>query len=532
MPTPLPPGVHLRPGSTVFQIRIGVPNGLENFYRDPKTGKQKENAYRASLRTSNRDEAITRALKLIAEYRERHDAMRAKSAPPPFVPLTPALAQQFVVALRHKILQADDNVTYLTPERDLRAMGMKGLKRAHTADLEALKRGDLQAAQAHAETTAEAWGFRVDWSSPTGKQCLLQIARASVTAWRDVSRRRQGEPIDTPVAPEPPVVYAEPVAPAESPKTLRDVVPNWVRHRAPAKAALDQTERSLRRFEEAVGVIPLEQITKATGAKFVAYLLDEERGFGYKTAADVAASISSLVKIAVRDDLMERNPMDLTIDKTIGAGDRIPWSDEELTRLFSHPLFTVRMGETPQWNNVTPEDGRAALLLLMHTGARLGEIAQLRRQDFQTHSGFRTIRITEDAGTVKTRESNRTIPLPGHLLADPWFAAWLGKQTGGDGPAFPSLVRPKARATDVLNKWFLEMRKACKLPMGRNNGSHRFRHWLRSALASKDVGDATADSITGHAAQGSSGRKVYTVTSLAAMREALDRLDWPKVAGE
>ncbi|MDR6498711.1 hypothetical protein J2785_001856 [Burkholderia ambifaria] len=190
----LPTGVYLRPGSSVFHLRIGVPKDLQQHFRNPKTGKPKADAYRASLRTSNRDEAITKALKLIAEYRDRFDALRAKAAPAPFVTLTSALVRQIADVLRHQILQADDNVTFLTPEPELKALGMKGLRRSYSADLAAMKRGDLQSARAYAERTVEAWGIRVDWSSPEGMRGLLQIARASMAAWQDVMERKDALP--------------------------------------------------------------------------------------------------------------------------------------------------------------------------------------------------------------------------------------------------------------------------------------------------------------------------------------------------
>jgi hypothetical protein len=82
----LPSGVHLRPGSSVFQLRIGVPKDLQQHFRNPKTGKPKADAFRASLRTSNRAEAGTRAHEIIAEWQRKFDALRAKDQPAPIVP--------------------------------------------------------------------------------------------------------------------------------------------------------------------------------------------------------------------------------------------------------------------------------------------------------------------------------------------------------------------------------------------------------------------------------------------------------------
>ncbi|KVD79292.1 hypothetical protein WI89_29210 [Burkholderia ubonensis] len=530
---PLPNGLRLE--GSVYHLRIGIPDKVRHLWPRLKNGNLATNAFRASLKTSDRAEAITLAHKLIAEYRTKFQALEDAARPAPFVALTPALAQQFVDALRYQILQADDNVTYSTPERELKSLGMKALRRAYTADLIALKRGDLQAAWVYGESTAKAWGLRIDWTSPEGTRCLLRIARASVAAWQDVGKRQQGEPIDTPEAPEPPMVDTETPEPAQEaqdkPMTLRDVVPSWER-RTNAKAdAKKRTQRALALFEEAVGVIPLADLTKGVGARFVRFLLDEDaRGFIANTAKKYASAINALVEVAIKDDDMGRNPFDLTIDTAEGSQTREAWTDDELTRMFGHYLFSDRMGEFRAWHNVTPTDGRAALLILMHTGARIGEIAQLRREDFQIRNGMRAIRITAEAGSVKTKESERGVPLAAHLLADPWFAQWLEGITGGIGPAFPSLHGRERNPGDTLVQWFNKFRRDAELPAGALNGSHKFRHWIRTTLSHHGVTEATADAITGHAAQGSSGRVHYTKTSLSTMLDALNSIEWPLIS--
>lgn len=316
-------------------------------------------------------------------------------------------------------------------------------------------------------------------------------------------------------------------------KTLRDVIPSWAARNAPKANAVRRTEKALDLFEQAVGAIPLRMLSKAHGATFVRFLLDTEtRGFGRKTAANHAACITALVNVATKDDLIDRNPLDLTFDKTVGAERRAPWTDAELRMMFSSPLFADEMAAVEHWQGVTPADGRALLLLLQHTGARIGEIAQLRRGDFLIQDGITVIRITARAGTVKTRESERTVPLAGHLLADLWFGAWLAKVIDGTHPSAPAMPSMAGRArgpADTAVQWFQQFRAFVGLPAGALNGAHKFRHWIRSALAGKDVGDATADAITGHAAQGSSGRVDYTKISLPVMLAALNRVTFPDI---
>jgi len=86
---------------------------------------------------------------------------------------------------------------------------------------------------------------------------------------------------------------------------------------------------------------------------------------------------------------------------------------------------------------------------------------------------------------------------------------------------------------ETYTRWFAKFRKALRLPSGGLYGTHKFRHWIRSSLASKNVNESIADSITGHAAQGSSGRRVYTAkATLPTMLEALNRLGYPRICGK
>jgi integrase len=70
--------------------------------------------------------------------------------------------------------------------------------------------------------------------------------------------------------------------------------------------------------------------------------------------------------------------------------------------------------------------------LCAYTGARAGEITQLRGKDVMKHEGVDAIRVTPDAGTVKTREP-RTIPIHQHLIAQ-GFLKFVNSK--GEGPLF------------------------------------------------------------------------------------------------
>lgn len=135
--------------------------------------------------------------------------------------------------------------------------------------------------------------------------------------------------------------------PSHTPKTLRDVVPSWATRTDATDDAKRRAEKAQSLFEQAVGVVPpLNELKKADGAAFVLFLLDSgARGFRPKTAHNHASYISALLNVAEKDDLIDRNPLDLTINKNTGAKKRAPWTDAELKLMDGHALFSERMAD-------------------------------------------------------------------------------------------------------------------------------------------------------------------------------------------
>jgi integrase len=87
--------------------------------------------------------------------------------------------------------------------------------------------------------------------------------------------------------------------------------------------------------------------------------------------------------------------------------------------------------------------------LCAYTGARVGEIAQLRREDVSIVEGFWVIRITPEAGSVKNHEA-RVVALHPHLIEQGFPDQLKGKS----GPLFfdPSLAKGGSAANKQSDK--------------------------------------------------------------------------------
>ncbi|MER8646696.1 DUF6538 domain-containing protein [Mesorhizobium sp. M1252] len=103
-------------------------------------------------------------------------------------------------------------------------------------------------------------------------------------------------------------------------------------------------------------------------------------------------------------------------------------SDDEANAILSGALSHQRGKENPK----TFAAKRWIPWLCAFTGARVGELAQLRKQDVFSRDGSWAIRITPEAGTVKTNEA-REVPLHQQVI-DLEFPAFV--QEAADGHLF------------------------------------------------------------------------------------------------
>ena len=410
---PLPTGLDRHPDSGYFQLRIGVPDDVRPYWPLNSNGKPAADAYRRSLRTRDRNEALTQAHALIADYNRQFQALRDRNRPQR-TQLTPKLVEYLQSRIKYELLEGDDlrrisgRVLGSVP-MDL-AGDMPELTNAERLQVWAKvvrtmqANGDYGFSMGFVDKLLDAMGLPpADWAGQL--KPLALFGRTLAQTYTAIAERSTGELVDTPHSPGPYVPAAPPeVAPvaAQAAQTLQSVVPHWIKLKESEPNAIQRMNYALTLWEDAVGDVPLDQITRATGGEFVMYLLDEEREFGRKTAKNHASNINSVVNVAVQLGLIQANPLIMKFDIN-DSEKRVPWTDAELTTLHKEPVT----GEQPK--GVDPTDADLLINMLLWSGARISEIARLRVQDISKRDGILAAYIRRE--TTKNDESVRWLPI-------------------------------------------------------------------------------------------------------------------------
>jgi site-specific recombinase XerD len=165
------------------------------------------------------------------------------------------------------------------------------------------------------------------------------------------------------------------------------------------------------------------------------------------------------------------------------------------------------------------------------TGSRVATMVNLRGCDVVELEGVIALRITRDAGPVKTSESERIVPLPQALITLK-FMEFV--QERGEGRLFyddknensdqDELARynPGRIAVKTLTRWVHSL----NLEIGRDKGvapNHAWRHWFREKATALGILEKVTDAIVGHAP--ASASRAYGSVSLATMKEAMDKIE-------
>ena len=313
--------------------------------------------------------------------------------------------------------------------------------------------------------------------------------------------------------------------------SLRQLVEKWIATKRPAASTVDrwrgvflEAERHFGASKPAASILPTEAHEWAQG------LITERRSAA--TVRDVwLSALKTVCSWAVRTKLLTTDPfaeVEVTVPRRQRMRETKAFRDDEAARILAAALAVTDTART--FEGVK----RWVPWLLAYTGARPGEMTQLRGEDV-LFTDPPALRITPEAGTVKTNKA-RTVPLHEHLVALGFLKFAKAK---GKGPLFynpdtsgrevdPTNPR-KARSVkqrERLAGWI----RSIGIDDKELSPNHAWRHTFKQRAERYGISERISDYITGHS-PASEGRG-YGAPTLADMAQALKKFPRYPVGAE
>ncbi len=252
-------------------------------------------------------------------------------------------------------------------------------------------------------------------------------------------------------------------------------------------------------FKSFVGHGNAERVSSKDVGAWVDYLL-HEKGLSPKSIrGKYLAAVSSIFELGVGRGVIDNNPakgIRVDIPKAQKTRER-GYSDAEAAILLQAALDDpASLGGMAEWNKKAI---RWVPWLCAYTGARVSEITQLHREDFEYIQGTLSIRITPEGGkSVKTGKYRR-IPLHSHLL-ETGIIEFIRDTRGGplffEDPEDIDKRLDRARsAGEKVRKW---VRNTVGLADKRIQPNHAWRHRFKTLCYNAGIETRYADAIQGH----------------------------------
>ena len=158
-------------------------------------------------------------------------------------------------------------------------------------------------------------------------------------------------------------------------------------------------------------------------------------------------------------------------------------------------------------------------LICRYTGARINEIAQLRKVDVcKSESGIDYLYIRQgEEQNVKTVSSVREIPIPEHIK-ELGFLDYVASTTEWLFPKLPTNMYGDKGLK--IGQWWGKRVRSKNIAIAQP--SHAFRHSFKTQMRGLFIEDSVSDAITGHAATTEGGR--YGTVTLEVKKVAIDKL--------
>jgi integrase len=293
----------------------------------------------------------------------------------------------------------------------------------------------------------------------------------------------------------------------------------WIASAKPAAGTISRWRTVFLRlqadFPDAAGALLSEQMHAWANG-----LIDSDRSAGTVANTWVRAG-RTVFAWAVDEKLVTRNPFTgwrIKVPKKRRNRETKAFTNDEIDTILRGALAITVRGKIDAAKRWGP-------WLAAYSGARMGEITQLRGADVIVQDGVNAMKLSPEAGTVKGGKA-RTVPLHGHLI-DQGFLDFV--KASGEGPLFYTVPKPRKVMIDPTNPRRPHSTRSRELVAAwvRQLGvrdpelspNHAWRHTFRAMADRCGISEKMTDAIVGHA-PASEGRK-YGEPTLADKAAAL-----------
>lgn len=358
-----------------------------------------------------------------------------------------------------------------------------------------------------------------EWRGIARALCVAELEALARVAERD-DGNFTGKP-DHPL-----IVNATPPADQPEPVNLALLWNEYVASRKQAGFMRDGGQRSRPAIESLRKFLKHADAARVTRKDLLAWRDELLKSLSAKTVSDIYLSaVRAMFKWAHENERLPDNPA-LTVRQPK------PRSVKSREKGYTTPEATAVLQASRNYQpkadpfgKVREQPKTTALkvwgpILCAFSGARVSEIAQLRKEDVRQEGDRWVIRITPDAGTVKAG-GYRDVPLHRQIVAL-GFLKFVDE--AASGPLFHFATDPAkaagnaARQSERIAVWLQE---ANLVPAG-VAPSHAWRHRFKTQARELGLSDRVADAIQGHA--GKTASDDYGDVSLIARSRLIDAL--------
>lgn len=286
----------------------------------------------------------------------------------------------------------------------------------------------------------------------------------------------------------PSALAAAPHGGSAKPLPAAELVAAWAAERKPSAATRAKYEGTFRRIASFLGFDDLRRIAPEDVVRFKRHRLDvEKRDVG--TVEDDVRNAGAVCRWGERNRLLSSNPFqNLAPEATRKVvPSRVPYDDADAAKILAAARLEAGWLRWAPW-------------LLCFTGARLGELAELRRGDVREEAGVPFLDVRpHETRPGKNAIMQRMIPLHPALIAEGFLAYVSELPADPNGPLFPSITpdphgKRTTPAQTKLGRW---MRDRVQITDPKKAPAHSWRHRMEDELRKVRAPEEVQDAITG-----------------------------------